>query len=72
MASIVKREPVDLEGIQRVMKNLQTAFEEISKEDKSAPLMENTQKIYAGLTYGRGVLNEIAFNVNEANRGYRA
>ena len=72
LVSIAKRKPVDLEGIQRVMKNLKTAFEGISKEDKSGPLMENAQKIYAGLTYGRGVLNEIAFNVNEANRGYRA
>lgn len=72
LVSIAKREPVDLEGIQKVMKNLQSAFENVSKEDKSAPLMENTQKIYAGLTYGKGVLNEIAFNVNEANRGYRA
>lgn len=72
LASIAKRRPVDLEGIQRVMENLRTAFEGISKEDKSGPLMENTQKIYAGLTYGRGVLNEIAFNVNEVNRGYRA
>lgn len=72
LVSIAKRKPVDLEGIQKVMKNLQIAFEGVSKEDKSGPLMENTQKIYAGLTYGRGVLNEIAFNVNEANRGFRA
>lgn len=54
-----------------ILKELRESFEKVSHQDFSEPLMENTQKIYAGLTYGRGQLNEIAVDVNQAQRGFK-
>ena len=54
-----------------IMRKLRDSFEEISHQDFSEPLMENTQKIYAGLTYGKGQLNEISVDVNQASRGFK-
>lgn len=42
----------------RIMEKLYKAFVEAAKEDTSAPLMSNTQQVYAGMTYGRESLNE--------------
>lgn len=52
-----------------IIQSLQEAFAEISKEDTSGPVMENTQKVYAGLTYSKGSLNE-DLSV-DPNRGYK-
>lgn len=54
-----------------MMRKLRESFEEVSHQDFSEPLMENTQKIYAGLTYGKGQLNEISVDVNQASRGFK-
>lgn len=42
----------------RIMEKLYKAFVEAAKEDTSAPLMSNTQQVYAGMTYGRESLSE--------------
>jgi flagellar protein FliS len=56
----------------QVLQGLLPSFQELAKQDDSKPLMENTQQIYAGLTYGRGNLNEtIAVGVSR-NRGFEA
>ena len=60
--------------IWRVLQNfkrLHEAYVELEKEDDSRQIMDNTQKVYAGLTYGRYSLNE---NVGAAsyNRGLMA
>ena len=60
--------------IERVLKNfrmLHEAYKKLEKEDQSDKLMQNTQRVYAGLTYGRNSLNE---DVSYAymNRGLRA
>lgn len=55
-----------------IIENIKKGFEEIVKEDTSGPLMENVQKLYAGLTYGKGSLNEISVNVNDGKRGLYA
>lgn len=65
------RKPDGLEEAKRVLCGLKSAFEEVAKQDDSAPLMSNTQQLYAGLTYGKGTLNEVFINENEANRGYK-
>ncbi|MCR5453333.1 MAG: flagellar protein FliS [Lachnospiraceae bacterium] len=63
----------DREGIliaERLMKKLYGSFLEVAKQDKSAPLMKNTQKMAAGLTYGRNdVIETILMN---PSRGYLA
>ena len=52
-------------------KNLHEAYEELEKEDTSDRLMGNTQKVYAGLTYGKYSLNEDVSSVSY-NRGLMA
>lgn len=60
-----------LDGVDKVVRNLRNAFEEVSKTDTSGPVMQNTQKVYAGLTYGRGSDLSETFQ-QQANRGYQA
>ena len=55
-----------------VLKGLLPSFQELAKQDTSAPIMENTQQIYAGLTYGRGTLNETMAIDAGGNRGFEA
>jgi flagellar protein FliS len=60
-----------LDGIceaEKILKNLYVGFTEAAKSDTSAPLMQNVQKVYAGMTYGRSSLNENLMNDN--NRGF--
>lgn len=56
--------------IRKVLGPLGDAFRGVAKEDSSPALMEHTQQIYAGLTYGRGTLNETMMSGN--SRGYQA
>lgn len=44
--------------IKGIMEKLLVAHEEVAKNDKSKSVMENSQQLYAGLTYGKGYLNE--------------
>lgn len=53
-----------------IMKKLRSNFETVAAGDKSAPLMDNAQKVYAGMTYGKGRLTESFINDN--NRGFLA
>lgn len=70
IASITRRAPVNFDEINKIMETLQSAFKEVSKQDTSSAVMQNTQKIYAGLTYGKGKLNEVFMNGNEQSRGF--
>ena len=54
-----------------VMRHLQDSFVQLAKEDVSAPLMGNAQQVTAGLTYGKGKLNESMGDM-EINRGFFA
>lgn len=46
----------------RMMEKLKGAFECVAKSDNSPKVMEGSQKVYAGLTYGPGSnLNEYVF-----------
>lgn len=69
-ASIVKNSPEPLEGLEGMMKKMRDSFEKVSKEDNSSPLMHNTQKVYAGLTYGKQSLSEMTDI--DINRGFQA
>lgn len=50
--------PDGVEEAKKIMGRLQAAFIEAARQDRSSPLMRNTQQVYAGITYGRAVLNE--------------
>ena len=69
---IALRDADRLDHASDVLKGLLPSFREVAKQDESGPVMENTQQIYAGLTYGRDSLDEtIAVGVN-FNRGFEA
>lgn len=68
--AIVKKDIACLDGLDRMAVKLKQAFEELSKSDHSQPLMQNSQKVYAGLTYGRGELSEMMDL--DYNRGFQA
>lgn len=72
IASITRREPVNFDQVNKIMGALGYAFSEVSKQDNSGPVMQNTQQVYAGLTYGRGKLDEVFMNANERSRGFMA
>lgn len=61
-----------LDNAEEVLKTLMDGFSKIAPQDKTGPVMTNTGQIYAGLTYGRGTLNETYVDPNQANRGFMA
>ena len=61
----------NLDAVEMIFKKLHDAYQTISSQDESGPLMENTQSVYAGLTYGRTDLNESLVNY-DAKRGFLA
>ncbi len=70
--SDVGGKPDRLDSARNVIKGLRNAFVKVAESDDSAPLMENTQSVFAGLTYGKAKLNETDLDPNAANRGFLA
>jgi flagellar protein FliS len=66
--SIYKANTEGLLEAKKVMDELGLAFDQLAKEDSSKPIMQNTQYVMAGVTYGRGALNESLMG-NPNNRG---
>ena len=59
----------NLEHVRLVIGELHKAYRQIESQDRSGPVMGNTQTVYAGMTYGRNTLTE---NVADParNRGF--
>ena len=60
-----------LEGIEeseKILKRLYASFCEVAGTDTSEPIMRNTQQVYAGMTYGKNILNENCYEDN--HRGF--
>lgn len=72
ITAIVKQDPLTLQYAKVILNKLLIGFKAISKADSSGPVMRNTQQLYAGLTYGRGTLNETFIDPNNKNRGFIA
>ena len=64
---IFKKQDVNLDVVVRIVDKLQAGFAEVAKEDTTGPVMENTSAVYAGITYGKGTLNELY----EEKNGFR-
>ena len=60
IATLVQRRPIHLDAACEVIRGLMESFEQVAKEDHSGPVMEHSQQLYAGLTYGKGTLNEVS------------
>ena len=69
--SIVCRKDVKLDSCKQVLGGVMKSFEEVAKQDTSGPVMENSQQVYAGLTYGKGSLNEVAVDSAGQGRDFR-
>ena len=67
-----KKKPEILSELTELVEKLHASYQQVSREDTSGPVMKNTEQVYAGLTYGRGTLNEMYVNSNEARRGFLA
>ena len=65
----IKKDKGGLEEAKRHLVKLKKSFDDIAAQDDSGPLMSNTQDVYAGLTYGKGSLNESMSG--QSNRGFR-
>lgn len=54
-----------------VLSSLLLGWQEATKsEAQTAPLIQNSQQVYAGLTYGKGSLNETVYS--DQTRGFKA
>ena len=69
--AVIRKGLDDIERAEAVLVSLHTAFIEAAKQDHSTPLMQNTQQVYAGMTYGRNDLTE-TFQDPETSRGFFA
>lgn len=58
-----------LADAKRLMKKLYESYKADSIHDLSKPVMQQTQAVYAGLTYGKNCLNESLEN-DRTNRGF--
>lgn len=54
----VKQEPLDIQRCKNMLEKLYRSFREVARTDKGGPIMEGSEKVYAGLTYGAGGLVE--------------
>ena len=69
-SAAILRNTEKLLPVMDMIRELKDSYEKIAEQDTSAPLMENTQTVYAGLTYGRGCLNENLADQG-TDRGFR-
>lgn len=69
--SMYKRDIEDMEHAGRLMDKLYDGFVQAASQDTSAPLMKNTQQVYAGYTYGRDDLVE-TYQDSDTSRGFLA
>lgn len=69
--AIYKRNNVELQECEELMRMLYVGFVKVAESDDSAPLMKNTEQVYAGYTYGKNDINESNPNVS-SNRGFFA
>lgn len=69
---LIKHSLEPLEESRRMLQPLYKAFQKAAEEDDSPVLMQNTQQVYAGFTYGRNKLNESYDIESTVSRGFLA
>lgn len=69
--ALVKKSAEEIKEAVHIMSELGAAFKKIAESDDSDPLMKDTESIYAGLTYGRGMtVDEVAVR-GDSDRDFR-
>lgn len=66
--AVIKNDGKTLGDCIRLMSSLKESFEQLAQQDTGGPVMNNTEPVYAGLTYGKGTLNEST--AASVKRGY--
>ena len=56
--------------VMQMIQELKESYEQVSAQDTSAPIMENAQAVYAGLTYGKTSLH-VDLSDQGTHRGFR-
>ena len=68
---IIKKDTTEFPRLLKIVTSMRETFEKVHEQDESPVLMQNTQQVYAGLTYGRDSLNETSgSNEGSGGRGY--
>lgn len=67
-----KKEADGLKECIGIIEKIKHSYEQLVPLDHSGPVMVNTQKVYAGLTYGRHSLSEISVDSTNGHRGLYA
>ena len=57
-----------LDHVESVINKLREAYEQVADSNNEAPLMQNTQSVYTGLTYNKNLLNQDLYE-ESPNRG---
>lgn len=63
-----KRDLQPIDEIKKIIQPLHDAYQEIAPQNTQGPVMNNSQTVYAGLTYGRNTLTENMTD-QSSNRG---
>ncbi len=63
----IRKSIQSLDDIRKIMRPLRESYAELVSYNTSGPVMNNSESIYAGLTYGRNDVNESL--VGNTNRG---
>lgn len=58
-----------IDEVLEIISNLRKSWQQISKENTQPPVMENAQKVVAGMTYSNGQLSE--YVDQDENRGFK-
>lgn len=66
------KDKAGIREVSKILNILLDAFRKVAEEDSSPAVMMNTQQVYAGLTYGRGHLNETCLDPGNMGRGFQA
>lgn len=61
----IKRVPLDIERCKGMLEQYHSSFQELVKTDTAGPVMKQSEKVYAGLTYGAGGLVESSMGGTE-------
>lgn len=67
----IRKEKEPLRHVRSVIEKLRDSYRELAVQDTSGPVMQNSQTVYAGLTYGKNSLSEDMADQG-TNRGFRA
>ena len=69
--SEVRRQPDELDRCIQLVDALRVGFVHLHEIDTDGAVMQNVHQVYAGLTYGKGMLNESVQGVDYGTRGYQ-